>query len=68
MVPALVALLGWLLVTRDHGQPGDFILANNRSSLLLATTPQRLLDIDDALVSETNPARDSTTISSRMDG
>lgn len=57
VVPALIALLGWRLVARDNGQPGEFILANNRSSLLLATTPQRLLDIDDALVSETNLAR-----------
>ena len=56
-MPALIALLGWLLVTRDNGQPGQFILSNNRSSLLLPTTPQRLLDIDDALISETNPAR-----------
>lgn len=57
LVPALIALLGWLLVTRDNDQPGEFILSSNRSSLLLATTPQRLLDVDDALVSETNPAR-----------
>lgn len=57
LVPALIALLGWLLVTRENDQPGEFILANNRSSLLLTSTPQRLLDIDDALVSEINPAR-----------
>lgn len=60
-MPVLIALLGWLLISRENDDPGEFILANNRSSLLLTTTPQRLLDIDDALVSESNPARTDGT-------
>ncbi|OOQ91107.1 hypothetical protein PEBR_01159 [Penicillium brasilianum] len=61
LVPVLIAVLGLLLIRREYGQPVEFILANNRSSLLLSSTPQTLLDIDDALVSETNPAREDGT-------
>lgn len=61
LVYVLVALLGWFLIPRESDQPVEFILANNRSDLLLTSTPQRLLDIEDALVSEANPARTDGT-------
>lgn len=61
LVPVLIAWVGLILIRRENGHSGEFILANNRSSLLLTSTPQTLLDIDDALVSETNPAREDGT-------
>ncbi|KAJ5389941.1 uncharacterized protein N7496_001009 [Penicillium cataractarum] len=61
LVPILIAWLGLILIRRENDNPGEFILANNRSSLLLTSTPQTLLDIDDALVSESNPAREDGT-------
>ncbi|GLI73656.1 hypothetical protein PoHVEF18_001876 [Penicillium ochrochloron] len=62
LVPIFTALLGWFLIPRynDH-RAIEFLLLNNRSALLLTSTPQGLLDIDDALVSESNPARTDGT-------